>query len=105
MGINVGEAVRQANKLENSADNLRVANNSLESLQSTLNSAWQADEMVYVNRAINEINKDLLNIVNQLNKVESQIVSTAYEIKREEEREKAEREAAERAKEEAARKR
>lgn len=105
MGINVGEAVRQANKLENYADNLRVANNSLESLQSTLNSAWQADEMVYVNRAINEINKDLLNIVNQLNKVESQIFSTAYEIKREEEREKAEREAAERAKEEAARKR
>lgn len=84
MGISVGYASSQAHKINSYASTLRDVKNSMNNMKSNLGYNWQAVEINYVNRAIDLITKDLSNLESSLNLLNSDIVSTANEIKREE---------------------
>jgi uncharacterized protein YukE len=85
MGINVGLALSQAAKLREQADALLGIKTSLLHVKSSLNSSWQAEEMVYIQRALDSINQEIGALSSELDSLSSTIQATAYEIKREEE--------------------
>jgi len=96
MGIDISRARYQANRISNCANVLRDTRRSLESFRESLNPAWQAEEMIYVNRAIQSITNEMSSLASTLSSLESEIISIAYQIKSEEEaREAAARAAAE----------
>lgn len=93
MGVNVGLARSQANKMRDYASDLRDIRNSMKDFRANLNYLWQAEEMIYINNAIDKIDMEILHLYNLIDSLGDDIISVAYEIKREEE----EREAAARA--------
>lgn len=102
MGINVGRAISQANALGSYADQLIDIKRRLNQFKGTVNNGWKADEVTYLNSAIDRINNEITRISNQLDSINSAIISVAYEIRQEEiERERREREERERARREA----
>lgn len=93
MGINVVQARHQAQVLASQAKNLHEISNQIVSYESMLNSYWQAEEMKFVNQAINKIQIELRITAATLTQLESTIIHTAQMIRQEEEEE--ERKAAE----------
>jgi uncharacterized protein YukE len=85
MGIDVSRATSQAHKINEYAAQLRDTQNALNNYKANLNSAWQAEEMIYVNRAIDNINSEINNLSSTLDSLGNDIVTTANEIRREEE--------------------
>ncbi|CEG29383.1 hypothetical protein [Bacillus sp. B-jedd] len=84
MGINVGQARHQAQVLASQAKNLHEISNQIVSYESMLNSYWQAEEMKYVNQAINKIEIELRSTAATLTQLESIIIHTAQMIRQEE---------------------
>jgi uncharacterized protein YukE len=98
MKINVGLAYSQANRISDYAQELNEIKSRLQDFKGNLNSGWQAQEMMYINNAINSISREISELQTLLFSIGPDIVAAANEIKREEEaREAAERAAAERA--------
>ncbi|WNF22778.1 WXG100 family type VII secretion target [Mesobacillus jeotgali] len=98
MKINVGQAYSQANRIRDYAQELNEIKSRLQDFKGNLNSGWQAQEMTYINNAINSISREISELQTLLFSIGPDIVAAANEIKREEEaREAAERAAAERA--------
>ncbi|WP_226086176.1 hypothetical protein [Mesobacillus sp. S13] len=98
MKINVGQAYSQANRISGYAQELNEIKSRLQDFKGNLNSGWQAQEMTYINNAINNISREISELQTLLFSIGPDIVAAANEIKREEEaREAAERAAAERA--------
>lgn len=98
MKINVGQAYAQANRINEYAQELNEIKSRLQDFKGNLNSGWQAQEMVYINNAINSISREISELQTLLFSIGPDIVAVANEIRREEEaREAAERAAAERA--------
>lgn len=93
MGINVEQARSQASQISQYVSVLRDIQRSMDSFRGDLNQVWQAEEMNYVNNAISSMMQQLSSCSSSLDSLSSDIISTAQEIKREEEA----REAAERA--------
>ncbi|WP_223592659.1 WXG100 family type VII secretion target [Neobacillus bataviensis] len=98
MKINVGAASSQASRIREYSSELREVRNKLTALQGSLSSGWQAEEIRYINQSIEKINREIVSASSVLNSIAPDIVSAAYEIKREEDA----KEAAEKAKAEAA---
>ncbi|NKE04637.1 hypothetical protein [Mesobacillus selenatarsenatis] len=98
MKINVGQAYSQANRISGYAQELNEIKSRLQDFKGNLNNGWQAQEMTYINNAINSISREISELQTLLFSIGPDIVAAANEIKREEEaREAAERAAAERA--------
>ncbi|MBT2691804.1 WXG100 family type VII secretion target [Bacillus sp. ISL-55] len=98
MKINVGQAYSQANRISDYAQELNEIKSRLQDFKGNLNSGWQAQEMTYINNAINSISREISELQTLLFSIGPDIVAAANEIKSEEEaREAAERAAAERA--------
>ena len=98
MKINVGQAYSQANRISEYAQELNEIKSRMQDFKGNLNSGWQAQEMMYINNAINSISREISELQTLLFSIGPDIVAAANEIKREEEaREAAERAAAERA--------
>lgn len=85
MGINVSLAKSQANKISNYESVLKSIKSNLNGLKCNLNNEWQAQEMVYINNAIDNINSDISRSASALDSLSHDISNTAYEIKEEEE--------------------
>lgn len=105
MGINVSAARQQAQRIGSNANTLKGIKNSFQSINSTLNSHWQGDEITYVNKAFNFIEKELSTIASTLLQLEDDIINAATKIRNQEiaeAKEKAEAEAKAKAKAEAA---
>jgi uncharacterized protein YukE len=94
MGINVSLANSQANKISEYESTLREIKGSLNNFKVYLNSAWQAQEMIYINNAIDSINREITSLSSSLDSLSSDIIRTANEIRREEEAREAARAAA-----------
>ncbi|MBI0578058.1 hypothetical protein IEC97_11875 [Neobacillus cucumis] len=94
MGINVHAAHSQANKISHYASTLRDVQQHLVRARGNLNHGWQAQEMLYVNQAIEQMSREMAALASKLEGISSDISSAADGIKREEEaKEKAEAEA------------
>ncbi|WP_239617475.1 hypothetical protein [Cohnella mopanensis] len=85
MGVNVGLAASQASAMNQYSTTLRDINNSLKQYRANLNLAWQSDEMVFVNQAIDRLTNEIVLLSKELESLGSDIVSVANEIYREEE--------------------
>jgi len=85
VGINVHMASAQANKLEGYASQLHEIKAKLLSVKANLNHGWQAQEMIFINQSIEKIENEISKAMSMLNSVAPDIVSVAYQIKREEE--------------------
>lgn len=85
MAINVNLAQSQANQISSYVDVLKTVRNDLHSFHSNINNAWSAEEMIYVNRAIENINREISNLSSALDELGRSIASTAREIRKEEE--------------------
>ncbi|MDQ6595109.1 hypothetical protein E2K98_03950 [Bacillus salipaludis] len=92
MGINVHAAHSQANKISHYASTLRDVQQHLVRARGNLNNGWQAEEMLYVNQAIEQMSRDMAALASKLEGISSDVRSAANDINREEEA-KAEREA------------
>lgn len=98
MKINVSQAYSQANRISEYASSLNDIKSRLLDFKGNINSGWQAEEMVYINKAIDSISREISELQALLLTIGPDIVEAANEIKREEEaREAAERAAAEKA--------
>ncbi|MBT2678664.1 hypothetical protein J7E38_06585 [Bacillus sp. ISL-35] len=98
MKINVGQAYAQANRISDYAQELNEIKSRLQDFKGNINSGWQAQEMVYINNAINSISREISELQTLLFSIGPDIVAAANEIRREEEaREAAEKATAERA--------
>lgn len=84
MGINVGQARHQAQELASQAKYLHEISNQIVSYESMLNSYWQAEEMKYVNQAINKIQIEVRSTAAKLTQLGSNILHTAQMISQEE---------------------
>jgi len=85
MGISIVSAKFQASKARGYADDVSRVKNNINNKRSDINSAWHADEVKYINAAIEKMNQKLTKVSSELDAIASDIVSVAYEIKREEE--------------------
>lgn len=85
MGINVSHATSQANRIRDYASKLRDIRNSMNIYKGNLNGDWQAEEMHYVNRIIDKINNEISRLSSDLDSLGRDIITTAHEIRREEE--------------------
>ncbi|WP_127570435.1 hypothetical protein [Paenibacillus xylaniclasticus] len=92
MGINVSHASSQASDMSDCASTLRDLANSLSQYKAEMNQNWQADGVMKASYAFDRIIMSLQGASSQLSSLSSDIVSVAYEIRREEE--EAERRAA-----------
>lgn len=84
MGINVSLANSQANKLDNTASKLKSLKSNLAAYKSMLNDRWQAAEVIFINHAIDELNKDIQRIATSIELIGDDIRQTANEILNEE---------------------
>ncbi|WP_251551954.1 hypothetical protein [Neobacillus muris] len=98
MKLDVANETAKARRIGNYEDTLQSIKNSLEGFKTNVNSGWKAEEMRYFNSAIDQVTSRLAKIAPQLSSIESDIISTAKAIRREED----EKEAAEKAAREAA---
>lgn len=104
MKINVAQAFSQANRISEYAQELNAVKSGLQDFKGNLNSGWKADEVVYINQAIDSITREVSELQAMLFTIGPDIVSAANEIKNEEEaREAAEKAAAAKAAAEVAR--
>jgi uncharacterized protein YukE len=85
MGINMNSAKRNSSKAREYASDMDRIKNNLNQKKADLMSAWRADEMKYVNNAIEKTNQKLNSISSELDAIAADILSVAYEIKQEEE--------------------
>ncbi|MDR6999333.1 WXG100 family type VII secretion target [Neobacillus niacini] len=85
MGINVHLAHSQANKISHYASTLRDVQQHLMQTRGSLNNGWQAQEMLYVNQAIEQMNREMMALASKLEGISSDISSAADGIKQEEE--------------------
>ncbi len=84
--MNFYQAISQGNKLKDDYSLcLRDIRNKLNSYKANLNNSWQAEEMVLINRAIDGINNDISSLSTTLDSLGQDIITTANDIKREEE--------------------
>ena len=104
MSINVGLAYSQASELKEYAAQLKSMRSKLIASKDMLNQYWQSAELQYINQAIGNIDKKLLQTADRLEGLNSSIQAAAQEKHREEEaaRIAAEKAAAEQAAKEAA---
>ncbi|XID94300.1 hypothetical protein ACF3MZ_07185 [Paenibacillaceae bacterium WGS1546] len=84
MGINVGAAVSQASSLSGYASALSGIVNSLGHNKALLAQAWNAEEMRYVQLALDRIANELALASSELQSLSGDIVSVANEIRQEE---------------------
>jgi len=84
MSINVNLANAQANQLSTNISQLSQAKNNLEDYKNSLNSNWQADEMSFINQAIDRIMEQINSTMNAIDSLVNDVRDTAAEIKREE---------------------
>lgn len=82
MAINVSAANGLASQLASYTTQLTQARNYLSGYKNSLNSAWQAPEMAYINKAIDQTVADINNALNQLNPLSNDIRNAADEIRR-----------------------
>ena len=103
MAIDVSAARTQSARIKAQLEELNAAISKLNAYRSELSASWQADEVAYYTKAIDQTIEQLKGIKNQLDTLSSSVVNTANAIAKEEQaaREKAEREAREKAKKEA----
>lgn len=95
MKINVAQAYAQASRISDYAQDLNDLKSRLQDFKVNLNSGWKADEMVYINNAIDSISREISELQAALFTIGPDIVSVAKEISTEEEaREAAEKAAA-----------
>lgn len=95
MKINVSRESQLAREIGSYEQVLNTIKNKLDSYNTKLASGWKATEMAYITNAINDIKGDLSKVASKLSSIESEIISTAQMIRREEEaKEAAERAAA-----------
>lgn len=85
MGINLNSAHYHANRIKKAASALKAVRTDLMSSKNSINQSWTAKEMIYINRAFNDLNRELSSLAANLNALSNNIVSAAYQIKREEE--------------------
>jgi len=85
VGINVHMASAQANKLKGYASELQEIKARLLNVKANLNHGWQAQEMLFINQSIEKIDSEITKAATLLNSIAPAIISTAYQIKREEE--------------------
>ena len=76
---------KREGKSMNYGNSLRDISRSLNSFKANLNNDWQAEEMQYINNAIDSINRELLSLAANLDSLSSDISYTAQEIRREDE--------------------
>jgi uncharacterized phage infection (PIP) family protein YhgE len=96
--IDVAQAYAQANKISNYASSLNEIKSRMLDFKGNLNSGWQAEEIAYINKAIDSISREISELQTLLLTISPDIVAVANEIRREEEtREAADRAAAEKA--------
>jgi archaellum component FlaC len=84
MGIGLWLANRQANQVRKNMELLNRVNNSLSSLKTDLNNNWQAQEMVYINIAIEKYLSEVSNLSSKLSSLYSDIIDVANQIAQEE---------------------
>ena len=98
MAINVSQTYSQAARLNEYATQLKSIRSKLINDRNLLNMYWQSTELKYINQAISDLDKKLLQVAGMLEGLNSSIRSAAQDIHREEEaaRIAAEREAARR---------
>ena len=84
MSINVNLANAQADQLSTNISQLSQAKNNLEDYKNSLNSNWQADEMSFINQAIERIMEQINSTMNAIDSLVNDVRDTAAEIKREE---------------------
>ncbi|CAM4339047.1 WXG100 family type VII secretion target [Paenibacillus tarimensis] len=94
MGINVGLASSQAGQLRQQASELSASLNNLAQFKAQLGQGWKAEEVAYINQAIDSIHKEITQLAAALNSLGGDIVQTAQEIREEELRREAEARAA-----------
>jgi septal ring factor EnvC (AmiA/AmiB activator) len=83
--VNVDLAVRQADWLGSYADDLEGMKKDIETFKTQLNEGWEAEEMSHVNAAIERIISDISKVTTKLDSLQTDIVSAAHDIRREEE--------------------
>lgn len=102
MGIDVGNANSRASELRGYASRLRAAKNNMEQYNGIFGSCWQGTETTYYMNAVASVEWRLEQAAVELEAIGNSIVSTASQIRAEEEAaERARREAEERARREA----
>lgn len=98
MKINVSRETELARKIGSYEGKLQTLKSNLANSKTTVNSGWKAQEVVYINQALTQVMNELSKIAPDLRSIETEIISTANAIKKEED----EKEAAELAAKEAA---
>lgn len=107
MSINVNLAASQANKINDYSSILLGVKESLNRVKGNLNNGWNAQEMIYINQTIDNINREIAALSTNLDSIGSDVLSAAQQIQRQEEAEaraKAEAEAKAKAEAEAEKK-
>ena len=102
MGIDVGSANCRASELETCARNLRTAKTTIQMYLNSVESNWDATEVIYYRRAIEKVSSRLNAASIELNSIACSVREMANQIRQEEieAEERARREAEERAREE-----
>lgn len=89
MAIDIYAAITQAKRLDHYHSTLQDIKSSLNNFQGTLNNGWQATEMAFINRAFDSIQSKINRLSSDLDSLSGDIVTAAYEIKRQQEEEAA----------------
>lgn len=93
MGISVSLANKQAKSIRSNASELRIIQNNLKKIKADLNKCWIAEEMTYINLALDNAIGKLSSLAAKLDGISSDVISVAEQIKREEEEEERRRKA------------
>ena len=62
---------------------LRNSSNSLNGFKASLNFEWQAEEMKYINNAIDSINRKIIKLASDIDSIDSDIECNVQEIRAE----------------------
>jgi len=80
--FNYHQAIRQAEKLDNVANNLsRLSGDRMESTIGTLNSAWQSDNSPQYIRKVQKVQTDITKSADKLRKIAGAIRTTAEAVR------------------------
>ena len=83
MAISVSTANNQATQIQNQVDELRKARKQLLAYKSSINTAWEAAEVPYINTAIDQVVGQIDAAINGMNSLGNDIRTVAATIKRE----------------------
>ena len=89
MKLNVANEAGKARRIGDCESTLLSIKGDLEKFKSSLNSGWKAKEIDHVNNAVNQVMNKLTNIAPRLQSIESDIITTARAIRREEDEKEA----------------